>query len=71
MNPFASLMLKLRGEPKFNDAEQDYKVAEASVPATNTPDHHASTFIKNISYSPDRHTAFDSQSLDTNIDEYR
>ena len=58
MNPFASLMLKLRGEPSYNDTDQDYRVAEASMPATNTPDHHASTFIRNISYSPNRHTAF-------------
>lgn len=58
MSPFASLMLKLKGKPEFNDADQDYRVARSFVPASNSPEHHASTFIQNISYSPKRHTAF-------------
>jgi hypothetical protein len=57
MNPFVTLMQRLN-EAKEAEKDQDIRIALAAAPASNTPDQHASTFIKHIRYVPNRTTAF-------------
>jgi len=58
MDHFTALWRKLRGlDLEEPGTVQEYRVAEAAEPYSNVPDYPASTFIKNIKYTPSERKA--------------